>query len=241
MDESINELGVLKNSAIDIDIKLLLEYMVEKRIDPNSFFVAMVLLNYKNDSDIVAILTREIRFNNVDTLEEHFDLIRKSLKHLSNVGIIKDTNNVINRVKTYDMQYLNVDKSKFLISKVLNTEEVELLDKKKAADELFSAYPKIIKVQNKVYPARNIPPTILEDVYYNAIDGDAEVHKRIINILNLIRTKNKGLSIGLRAFVEKRYWEVIEEAPESVGLKGLFLNTSDNDNYYDSDDLVRNV
>ena len=90
--------------------------------------------------------------------------------------------------------------------------------------ELWDKYPLTGKINNSEYVARNISPEDLAKMYLKAIDKDPEEHKKVLDDLDWA-IKNDELKVGLKKFVEIKYWLIIRSV-RSKGQKGGFTSVN---------------
>lgn len=82
------------------------------------------------------------------------------------------------------------------------------------ASELEDAYPSFLLINGQKYIARNASAEEIAPMYLKAIEKNPEEHKRVIDDLKWA-VENNVLSIGLRKFVDTKFWKAIRELREN--------------------------
>lgn len=90
-----------------------------------------------------------------------------------------------------------------------------IVDIEYVSEELRTAYPHNIIVNNNVYPARNIGGVKLEMLYKKILNNDIDLHNDIIKAINKWSIKlptyngKKVAPVGLEKFLESRFFETL--------------------------------
>jgi hypothetical protein len=86
-------------------------------------------------------------------------------------------------------------------------------DEEEASKEILDNFPDLVKVENKLYPAKNISPEDFEKYYFSIYKGDPEEHDKILkavkNYTKSCPVYNGTTSIsavGLKKFFDSRFY-----------------------------------
>lgn len=249
-----------------IDVGKLLKFLCDKGIDANALVICLILLD-KKDENIIKY-KKEYKYlilpDKLKELSENSSLsskvkitdymTREYIDKLEELGYVNNHSYQKDNIRHYTIDSLMLT-PKFTnefgrTDDSSNSDNDGYVDSKTCAEELFDAYPKTIKVKERILPARNVPEEYLQEYYFKAIKASLSLHRKIVHTLNAVsqsKNRKQQFQIGLKSFVDKRYWEVIFEDPKIVGLKSNFYssdndnNDNGNDDYGDSSDLIHHV
>lgn len=91
--------------------------------------------------------------------------------------------------------------------------------------ELWDKYPVTITIDGKNYPARSASAEDLAQPYLKAIDNEGSEHQKVLDDVQWAIDNNE-LKIGLKKFVEQKYWLYIRAIRNSKADKGTFTHSN---------------
>lgn len=206
-----------------VDVERFVKYLYDKDIDANEFIICYLL--YKKDEGLIKEFKDKINFNSLG-IGKVDEVTRKYIDSLVSKGYLEDFNPTENGKKYYKIDNFFVT-NKFSM--------VITADREKIAKELWDVYPLFIfiKDKNKKVHAKTIAYEELPDVYGKAIDDDLVLHDKIIKKLKAYKRKNQYINIGLQKFIERRYWESLDEAGDG--------GSDDNTDQFEGGDMINSI
>ena len=168
---------------------IIVEFCAKHKLTINEFFI--LYLTYKKDYKSIYKYMGEV---------EPYSMGINRIKSLEERGFCEEKNVIEgNNTKYYaDMLIL---KPKFYnsLDKIFSLEN--------AAEEVWEAFPAIIKNDGKNFPAKTISPEAFESVYMKAIKNNPETHKKVLKALDK-QKKESSIMCGLLKWTECRQWEI---------------------------------
>jgi len=86
--------------------------------------------------------------------------------------------------------------------------------------QLEEAYPYYTIIENRRYTIRNASAQEISENYLRGINNDEKEHERILDDIKWA-VENKALNIGLKKFVDIKYWNAIRELRKSNDLSRI--------------------
>lgn len=105
------------------------------------------------------------------------------------------------------------------------------IDKYKAADEFWNAYPSFITINKKRVPLKSIDFRIFRDKYFTAINGNVIEHTKILSILEYAKDQDFTFT-KIETFISSKQWKEIQKERDKnldEGTITTFTNSIDND------------
>lgn len=170
------------------------EFLIEHKLTQEQFL--LLYLIYKGRKDLI------IKYKNTFPTSDNTMIGKYWIDDLIKKGFIefKDTTN--NAIPTVSLKFREI---------FCNPIDV--------AEELLKVYPNTMEIDNKIVPLTAVDIVWVAKEYSNAIKGSQQEHLEVIKDIDFA-IKTNALSLGLKAFINSRYWIGIRK-------KRLVTNTDD--------------